>query len=64
MGGGIGLRQNLAAQPQAFILSISICTVWMPSRQFFNGEFWNKRANDRKDILTYRKFVKVMTALN
>lgn len=33
-------------------------------RQYINGNFWNKRANDRKDILTYRRFVKVMTALN
>lgn len=33
-------------------------------RQYFNGNFWNKRANDRKDILTYRKFVKIMNALN
>lgn len=33
-------------------------------RQYFNGGFWNKRANDRKDILTYRKFVRVMNTLN
>lgn len=33
-------------------------------RQFFQGGFWNKRANDRKDILTYRRFVKVMNTLN
>lgn len=33
-------------------------------RQYFNGNFWNKRANDRKDILTYRKFVKIMRFLN
>lgn len=33
-------------------------------RQYFNGQFWNKTTNDRKDILTYRKFVKIMTTLN
>lgn len=33
-------------------------------RQYFNGNFWNKRANDRKDIITYPRFVKIMSALN
>ena len=33
-------------------------------RQYFYGEFWNRRANDRKDILTYRKFIRIMSKLN
>lgn len=33
-------------------------------RQFLIGEFWNKTANDRKDILTYRGISKVMKKLN
>lgn len=33
-------------------------------RQFTIGEFWNKTANDRRDIITYRQFVKIMNQLN
>lgn len=33
-------------------------------RQFTVGGFWNKRFNDRCDILTYRRLVKTMNRLN
>lgn len=33
-------------------------------RQYLIGNFWNKSENDRKDILTYRRIVKLFDRLN
>lgn len=33
-------------------------------RHYLYGGFWNKSENDRKDILTYRRFVRIMNQLN
>ena len=33
-------------------------------RHYFYGGFWNKSENDRKDILTYRRFLRIMDRLN
>ena len=33
-------------------------------RQFLLSDYWNRSENDRRDILTYRRFVKIMNELN
>ena len=66
MGGGKSIASKSHRRSLSVFIELLYCYFrygCLP-RQFFEGEFWNKRANDRKDILTYRRLVKSMNILN